>query len=544
MFDPRTTQFNGRNFKNTGDGDLVEFGSAIDAVQCAVEIQRALALRNADLPEDLQIILRIGISPGDVIVEGDDLYGNGVNVAARMEGLAEPGEICVSATVHEHVGNALDIVFEDLGEQTVKNIDRSVRCYRVDPVSDGAAPARPADAPPSLPDKPSIAVLPFGNMSGDAEQEYFSDGITEDIITALSRIRQLFVIARNTTFTYKGRAVDVQAVARDLGVRYVLEGSVRKSGNRVRITTQLIDGATGNHLWAERYDRDLEDIFAVQDEITQVVAGAIEPEISKAEFERARLKPPDDPDAWSIYQQGMHHFYLGTDEGEDEARRLFETAIERAPGFSAAHASLARTYSRRASFTPGEDFDERKRVAIREARTAVSLDREDANAHTTLGFALESTAVDEAIASMERALALNPNSAFAHHGLGRMLVLVGQAQKGKSYVEEAIRLSPRDPMIGGRYWNLSTACFAVGDYAATVEFASRAKLAHQDSDALARALYVAALAHLGRDEEMRRERDVLLERAPGMTITRIRHAHPRIPDALVDALVMIGLPEE
>ena len=426
VFDPTTLQFAGRIFKTTGDGTLAEFGSAVDAVQCAVQIQRALAKRNADLAEDLRITLRIGISLGDVIVEGDDLYGIGVNVAARMEGLAEPGAICVSANVHEHVGNALDITFEDLGEQTVKNIDRPVRCYRIDPGSDGAAPARRAEAAPSVPDKPSVAVLPFENMSGDTDQEYFSDGITEDIITALSRIRQLFVIARNTTFTYKGRAVDVPAVARDLGVRYVLEGSVRKAGNRVRITAQLIDGATGNHLWAERYDRDLEDIFAVQDEITRVVAGAIEPEITKAEFERAHLKPPGNLDAWSIYQQGMHHFHLGTVEGEAEARRLFAEAIERAPGFSAAHASLARAYSRRSSFMPDEDFDEKKRIAIREARIAVSLDREDAYAHATVGFAVESSAVHEAIASLERALALNPNSAFAHHGLGRMLVLAGQ----------------------------------------------------------------------------------------------------------------------
>ncbi len=216
VFDPRTRQFDGRIFKNTGDGALAEFGSAIDAVQCAVEIPRELAGRNANLPEDARTVIRIGISLGDVIVEGDDLYGNGVNVAARMEGLAEPGAICVSANVHEHIGNALDITFEDLGERTIKNIERPVRCYRIDPGSDGRAPARPAHAPRSLPEKPSIAVLPFQNMSGEAEQEYFSDGITEDIITALSRIRQLFVIARNTTFTYKGHAVDVQAVARDL----------------------------------------------------------------------------------------------------------------------------------------------------------------------------------------------------------------------------------------------------------------------------------------------------------------------------------------
>ena len=264
VFDPTTAQFNGRIFKNTGDGALAEFASAVDAVQCAVEIQRDLAARNGALEEDQRTLLRIGISLGDVIVEGDDLFGNGVNVAARMEGLAAPGEICISENVHEHVRSSLEFEFVDLGAQTVKNIDQPIRCYQVR-LGSGAGTDQPKLA---ATDKPSIAVLPFDNMSGDGEQEYFSDGITEDIITALSRFRQLLVLARNTSFTFKGRSVDVKAVARELNVRYVLEGSVRKAGNRVRITVQLIDGTSGNHLWAEKYDRDLEDIFGVQDEIT------------------------------------------------------------------------------------------------------------------------------------------------------------------------------------------------------------------------------------------------------------------------------------
>ena len=265
IFDPKFNHFGGRMFKNTGDGALAEFGSAVDAVQCAVEIQRDVAARYTGMPEGQQIQLRIGVSQGDVIVDDDDLYGNGVNVAARMEGLAEPGSVFVSGNVYDHVGNALPVTFEDLGEQPVKNIDRPIRIFRV--LDSSSTTAQQAERLISLPDKPSIAVLPFQNLSGDPEQEYFSDGITEDIITALSRIRQFFVIARNTTFTYKGQAVDVQALAKDLGVRYVLEGSVRKAGNRVRITAQLIDGETGNHIWAEKYDRSLDDIFEIQDEI-------------------------------------------------------------------------------------------------------------------------------------------------------------------------------------------------------------------------------------------------------------------------------------
>ena len=297
LFDPKTKEYSGRIFKTTGDGALVEFKSAVDAVNCAAKIQRALALRNQGAPENERIALRIGISLGDVIVEGSDLYGNGVNVAARMEGLAAPGGICISGNVHEHVGQLLDVDFENIGPQSVKNIARPIQTYRVI-IKETDAEMEPQSSDASgvsaKMSRPAVAVLPFDNLSGDPEQEYFSDGIAEDIITALSRIRQFFVIARNTTFTYKGRAVDIQAAAEELGVRYVLEGSVRKAANRVRITAQLIDGETGNHIWAQRYDREMADIFDVQDEITNTVVTAIGPELSRAEQDRARRKRPDD----------------------------------------------------------------------------------------------------------------------------------------------------------------------------------------------------------------------------------------------------------
>jgi adenylate cyclase len=303
VFQPTTKQHGGRIFKTTGDGALVEFPSAVDAVKSAIEIQRSLAARNAHVPEGQRLMLRIGIGLGDVIIEGGDLYGKGVIVAARMQTLAEPGGICISGSVHEHVSDPLGIAFEDFGSQHVKNFDRPIRCFRLGPNTGTADPttAPQVDAAPQIPDKPSIAVLPFQNMSGDREQEYFADGITEDIITALSHIRWLFVIARNSSFTYKGRAIDAKHVARELGVRYLLEGSVRKVGDRVRITAQLVDAQSGAHHWAERYDRDLADIFAVQDEITRSVAAAIEPRLLAAEGIRTLSRPPpiSMPGTWS-----------------------------------------------------------------------------------------------------------------------------------------------------------------------------------------------------------------------------------------------------
>jgi adenylate cyclase len=292
---------------------LVEFASVVDAVRCAVEVQNAMPERNAGVAADNCIELRIGINLGDVIVDGDDLYGDGVNIAARIEALADPGGVFVSNTVHDQVRDRLPFVFEDLGEQQVKNIVRPVRVYRVrDAVAKSAsAPGSPVLA---LPDKPSIAVLPFTNMSGDPEQEYFADGIAEDVITALARYRSLFVIARNSSFTYKGRAVDVKQVGRELGVRYVLEGSLRKSGNRIRVTTQLVEAETGKHVWAERYDRDLADIFALQDEITEAVTIAIAPAIADAEQQRAMRKPPASLDAWALYQRGLWHASKATVE--------------------------------------------------------------------------------------------------------------------------------------------------------------------------------------------------------------------------------------
>jgi len=331
LFEPKIKEHRGRIVKNTGDGLLAEFASVVDAVRCAVEVQAGMADRNAAIPANTRIDFRVGVHQGDVVIEDNDIFGDAVNVAARLEGLAEPGGICVSARVRGDAAGKLDLAFEDLGEQALKNIARPVRAYRV-------AMERPAEAakepvPLPLPDKPSIAVLPFANMSDDPEQEYFADGMVEEIITALSKLRWFFVIARNSSFAYKGRAVDIKQVGRELGVRYVLEGSVRRGGNRLRITAQLVDAATGNHVWAERYDRDLADIFAVQDETTERVVAAIEPELYAAEHIRSQRKPQRSLDAWECIIRALAHVGQSTRAGREEAEALCRRAIAIAPDY-------------------------------------------------------------------------------------------------------------------------------------------------------------------------------------------------------------------
>jgi adenylate cyclase len=538
IFDPKTDEFGGRIFKNTGDGALAEFGSSVDAVQCAVEIQRALAVRNAEAPKDQQLILRIGISQGDVIVDGEDLYGNGVNVAARMEGLAEAGGICVSGNVQEHIGNSLNVSLEDLGEQTVKNIDRPVRCYRVHLEPDEITVANP----PPLPDKPSIAVLPFENMSGDPEQEYFADGIAEDIITALSRIRQFFVIARNTTFVYKGKAVDVQSIAKDLGVGYVVEGSVRKGGNKVRITAQLIDGTTGNHLWANRYDRELDDIFAVQDEITQNIVAQVEPQLDRAEYERARTKPPESLDAWELYHRALHHYGRWTEEDNIEARRLFEQATELDPNFARAFAGISWTYSQ--SYLLGHSADARFE-ALRFGRQAVKLDDADSFGHTALGRAHHhGRARVEAITELELAVDLNPNSAPAHAYLGLALVYAGNPKRAIPHMELAIRLSPSDPEIGTFMARLAGGHFYLQQYNQSIEWARKA--IQRWDHWMPNAYLTASLAYDGQQHDAECARERLQAVEPRISLDFVRTFLPADKpqmDYMLDGLRKAGLEE-
>jgi len=334
LADPKIKEHRGRIVKTTGDGLLVEFASVVDAVRCAVDVQREMSERNTGVPAERRIEFRIGINLGDIIKDGRDIYGDGVNVAARLEALAEPGGICVNRVVRDQVRDKLDFAFEDAGEQRVKNIARPLRVYHVRPGQLADEEMSAAQPPLALPDKPSLAVLPFTNMSGDPEQEFVSDGIAEDVISALSHYPSLFVIARNSTFTYKGRAVDVKQVGRELGVRYVLEGGVRKAGNRIRVTAQLIEAETGNHVWANRYDRDLADIFAVQDEITHALTTALTPAIADAELRRAIRKPPESLDAWAAYQRGLWHLSKANSEDDTIAQNFFRQAIDLDPTFA------------------------------------------------------------------------------------------------------------------------------------------------------------------------------------------------------------------
>ena len=397
--DPKVKEHRGRIVKTTGDGLLIEFASVVDAVRCAVEVQRGMAERNAEVPEARRIEFRIGINLGDIIRDGRDIFGDGVNIAARLEALSEPGGICVSGIVHDQVRDKLDVAFEDMGERQVKNISRPVHVWRR---RLGAKPVIPASTPLPLPDKPSIAVLPFANMSGDPEQEYFADGMVEEIITALSRIRWLFVIARNSSFTYKGQAVDVKQVGRELGVRYVLEGSVRKAGDRVRITGQLIDAATGVHLWADRFDGSLKDVFELQDRVASSVAGVIEPTLQAAEIRRAAERPTSDPTTYDLYLRALPLWSTYEKDRIIRALDLLGQAIERAPHYGPALALAAQCYNVLAVSGWTDDSEASHRKAIDLARQALRWAPDDPDALANAGFVLGVLGedIDLAIASI------------------------------------------------------------------------------------------------------------------------------------------------
>jgi TolB-like protein len=442
LLDPKFAEHRGRIVKTTGDGMLVEFASVVDAVRCAVEVQRGMPERNAGVEADNRIELRIGINLGDVIVEGDDLYGDGVNIAARIEALADAGGVFVSNTVHDHVRDRLPFAFDDLGEQQVKNIARPVRVYRVRDVS-GAAEGPSAPALP-LPDKPSIAVLPFANMSGDPEQEYFVDGMVEEIITALSRIRWLFVLARNSSFSYKGQFPDVKRVGRELGVRYVLEGSVRKAGDRVRITGQLIDATSGAHLWADRFDGSLEDVFDLQDKVAISVAGVIAPALQAAETARSAGRPTADLTAYDLYLRAYAMFFSSARQ-IPEALRLMEEAIARDPRYGPALGWAALCCCRLVRDGRSEDpeADSRKGADFARRALEVASDDPDILANVALALAYFGEDIDAMMALVDRALALNPNFARGWHSSGVLRMHAGQPDIAIGHIETSLRLSPR-----------------------------------------------------------------------------------------------------
>jgi TolB-like protein/class 3 adenylate cyclase len=444
LFDPKIAEHQGRLVKTTGDGLLVEFGSVVDALRCAVDVQREMAERNAVVPPDNLIELRIGINVGDIVVEEGDIFGDGVNVAARLEGLAEPGGICVSARVQEDSAGKLDLVFEDIGEQQLKNIARRVRAYRV--VTGGGPAMTQPGADPPLPDKPSIAVLPFQNMSGDPEQEYFVDGMVEEIITALSRIRWLFVLARNSSFSYKGLSPDVKRVGRELGVRYVLEGSVRKGGNRVRITGQLIDASSGAHLWADRFDGALEDVFELQDKVASSVAGVIEPALQDAEMRRSAAQPPTDLSAYDLYLRALAAFFPIRKEGLVEALGLLERAIaiDRHYGPALSWAAICHLRLVTEGWTKAPENDRQKGVDL--ARRALQVEENDPRVLVNAAVVLANLGEDigAMMGLVDRALTLNPSFARGWNLSGLLRVFAGQHDLAIEHIETALRLSPRE----------------------------------------------------------------------------------------------------
>ena len=501
LIDPTIAAHSGRLVKTTGDGLLVEFSSVIDALRCATEVQTSMAERNASVPADKRIEFRIGVHQGDVVIEDDDIFGDAVNIAARLEGLAEPGGICVSARVRGDAAGKLDLAFEDMGQQELKNIGRPIRAYRV--AMERRADAADEPAPLPLPDKPSIAVLPFANMSGDPEQEYFADGMVEEITTALSRIRWLFVIARNSSFTYKGQAIDVKQVGRELGVRYVLEGSVRKAGGRVRITSQLIDALTGTHLWADRFDGSLEDVFELQDNVAITVAGVIEPTLQVAEAARSAQRPATDATAYDLYLRALAAFFPVTREGVITALKCIEQAVAIDRHYAPALAWTAVCHLRLISEGWVEQPEAHRAKAIDLAHQALQAEESDPGvlANAALVLAQFGEDIEVMTGLIDRALTLNPSFARGWFRSGLIRIYAGQHDLAIGHLETSMRLSPRERIGTPLQW-IGMALFFKRQFA---EAASKLLLSIQDnpgSPTPYRAL-VACYAHMGRLGEAR-----------------------------------------
>jgi adenylate cyclase len=545
LLDPKIKEHRGRIVKTTGDGLLAEFASVVDALRCAVEVQRGMAECNSGVPPEKRIEFRLGLNVGDIVIEAGDIYGDGVNVAARLEALAEPGGICVSSRIQEDARGKLDLAFDDLGEQRLKNIAWPVRVYRVR-LDGNVETWQPALA---LPDKPSIAVLPFSNMSGDPGQEYFADGVVDDIITALSRFRNVFVIARNSSFTYKGRSVDVKQVGRELGVRYVLEGSVRKAGDRLRITGQLIDASNGANLWADRSDGSLADVFDLQDQVATNVVGAIIPRVEEAEIERARRKPTNSLDAYDHYLRGLAIANRMAREANDEALRLFNKSIELDPDFALGYARAAFCYVFRK--VNGWMVDRALEVAEagRLGRRAIDLGRDDAVALSYSGFALGYVVgnIDDASAFVERALVLNTNLAVAWGFSGWIKACLGDPDMAIKHTALAMRLSPLDPRMFAWQYTTALAHLCAARYDEAAEWAERAL---RDQPNMATALRTVAASHAlaERLAEAQQIMERLRQLDPALRISNLGELLPPFRRAedrarIVDGLRKAGLPE-
>ena len=548
LFEPKSRQYGGRTVKLMGDGTLMEFASVVDAVLFAVEVQCAMREQNADVPAERQFVYRIGINIGDIIVEGDDIYGDGVNIAARLEGLSEPGGICVSRNVFDQVKNKIEVGFEDLGDQQVKNIEEPVRVYRVttgpcERLKGGLAIVAGATAcAADAAEKPAIAVLPFDNMSGDAEQEYFADGITEDIITELARFQNLVVIARNSTFTYKGKAARIKDVARDLGVHYVVEGSVRKAGNRVRVTVQLIESKSEKHVWAERYDRDLTDIFEIQDEVTKAIIGALPSRLEAADIERIKRKPPQDLAAYDYVLRSKILHHHGTREANAEALQVLDKAIEVDPNYAQAYAWKACTLRQAILRGYAEEPDAFNAQRIENAEKALALDENDMECLRILcEIHMEQEDLDKAEHYHNRAFALNPNDPRMLAQRGELLVWLGNPEEGAQWVHRAMQLDP----------------FGANGFAHLLGRALRADRRYEDAIAAFKqvgnpryqhcAEMAACCAAMGNDDEAAKQTAEALRLNPDFStetyIASLPYRNAADREHLRDSLHQAGLPE-
>jgi adenylate cyclase len=551
LFDPNIVVHRGRVVKNTGDGALVEFASVVDAVRCAVEVQRGMAAQNIDVPEVKRLELRIGIHLGDIIIEEEDIFGDGVNIAVRLEGFAAPGGICISDDAHRQIRGKVDIAFQDMGVQSLKNIIEPMRVWRI-PVN-GLAVAR-VQAPSAitnidaltLPDKPSIAILPFQNMSGDPEQEYFADGMVDEIITALSRFKFLFVIARSSSFTYKGRTVDIKKIGRELGVRYVLEGSVRNAAGKVRIIGQLIDVKTGVHLWADRFEGNLGDVFALQDRMTEGVVSAIAPRMFQTEIKLAAHRT-NNLSAYDFFLRAIPGFYSMTREGLAESLRLLNLALELDPrfGFAASLAALCHT----SNLTLGWEVDRNSEIkeATRLLRLALNIDEEDPEALAVLGCAtayLSGGDFETAIELTDRAVGLNPNSSIAWNVRGLCCRLAGQHEEAIRSHERAIRLSPLDPMLYWTFTGMGLSFMGLGRFSEAAAACKKALRKNPTYKTTYRVL-AGALAHLGRGAEAKEAVARLLELEPNFRISVWVERYGRWPHSqlYIEGLRKAGLPE-
>ncbi|MGH6727990.1 MAG: adenylate/guanylate cyclase domain-containing protein [Pseudolabrys sp.] len=536
---PNIAEHRGRIVKTTGDGLLAEFASAVDAIRCAMDLQRAMAERNIDVPEERRIEFRIGINVGDVIIDGADIFGDGVNIAARVEALARPGAICVSDNVYQQIKGKLALDVSDMGEQALKNIAQPVRVYSV---RFQDAPARTVLA---LPEKPSIAVLPFQNMSGDPEQEYFADGLVEDITTGLSRFKWLFVIARNSAFAYKGRPIDIKQVGRELGVRYVLEGSVRKAGGQVRITTQLVEAENRTHIWAERYDRAIDDIFALQDEITTSTVGAIEPSLRNAEIERAKRKRPENLDAYDLVLRATPFANTGMPEGALQAVPLLERALAIEPNYALAHGQTA--FCNEVLYLRAGRKEENRLAAIRHGHAAITLGPDDATALIFGGIAIGLVEHDRVLAqdAFDAALALSPSAASAYLWGALIMGWGAQAERAIEWGERGIRLSPFDPWISAALHGIFLGHFTRGRYEeATI--AVRRAIRSKPGFSISHVMLATALAKLGRMDEAKAAAARALALQPNYTSggqCAAIGAVPEVAAPFTEAARAVGIPD-